>query len=365
MKKSFFRTIIVCMLLFVCTACGKKEEPETKVKYYETFHNVSPTREGIFFCSPDDSLLHMRAVDTCEDIIMCYDPNCIHEPASADNPDPTCKAAMISGALTHVVCYDGYIYYFELTEIRETNLYKMKVGGSGRTHIATIPYRANSSQAVAIYNDLMYFKVFEIGKPESNGKIETKQYVMEYDLTSNDYRLVTNLVEGEIYYIQLTEKYIYLIGGDSNGEYLVRRINKTTHEEEIFITSEEYKTHRMLRAYDEYYIYYDGFGMVGIRYFDRRDDKILINSKEMIIPSASGNVVFYHKAKEEEVFYSVIGGCYYDILTGETVDISEKVLELDIIAYDDYNEVFLCNGLHNTSAMSKDAILASGTRISE
>ena len=40
-------------------------------------------------------------------------------------------------------------------------------------------------------------------------------------------------------------------------------------------------------------------------------------------------------------------------------------MELDIIAYDDYNEVFLCNGLKNTSAMSKDAILASGTQISE
>ncbi len=361
--KKFLSIIIVCMLLFVFASCGEKEE--TEVQYYETFHNVSPTREGVFYCSPDDDLLHMRAVDTGEDIIMCYDPNCAHEPASVDNPDPKCKAALFPNGQAHVVCYDGYLYYFEMVGLRETNIYKMEVGGSGRTRISTIPYRANPSQAVTIYNDKMYFIVLEISEPDSSGEIETKQYIMEYDLKNNKYCLATNCIENNVYYIQLTKKFIYLIGNDSNGDMLVKRINKETLEEEIFITPEEYKSCRMCRAYDDYYIYYDGFGIVGMRYLDGREDRILIDSNEKIVPSASGNAVFYHKAKEEEVFYSVIGGCYYDILTGETIDISEKVLELDIIAYDDYNEVFLCNGLHNTSAMSKDAILASGTRISE
>lgn len=361
--KKFLSVIIVCMLLLVFASCGEKKE--TEVQYYETFHNVSPTREGVFYCSPDDDLLHMRTVDTSEDIIMCYDPNCAHEPASADNLDPTCKATLFLEGQTHVVCYDGYLYYFNMVGLRETNIYKMEVGGSGRTHIATIPYRANPTQAVTIYNDKMYFIVFEISEPDSNGKLEQKQYIMEYDLTSNEYRLASNNIENDIFYIQLTKEYIYLKGNNSNGDMLAKRIDKETLEEAIFITSEEYKTCRMCRAYDDYYIYYDGFGIVGMRYLDGREDRILIDSDEKIVPTVSGNVVFYHKAKEEEVFYSVVGGCYYDILTGETIDISEKVMELDIIAYDDYNEVFLCNGLYNTSAMSKDAILASGTRISE
>ena len=365
MKKRFLVWVMICLSLLVFTACDEKEDAVDEVKYYETFHNVSPTRNGIFYCSSDKGLLYMRAVDTCEEIIMCYDPNCIHEPASADNPDPTCKAALFLNGLTHVVCYDGYLYYFNMVGVSETDIYKMEVGGSGRTHIATIPYRAKTEQAVTIYNDLAYFIVSEASEPDSNGKIEIIQYIMEYDLISNEYRIVSNPIENYIFSIQLTKEYIYLLSNDSDGGLLIRRINKSTFEEEIFITHEVYKIHRMMRAYDDYYIYYDGFGIVGMRYFDGREDKILIDSDEKIVPTVSGNAVFYHKTKPEEVFYSVTGGCYYDILTGETIDISDKVMELDIIAYDDYNEVFLCKGLKNTSAMSKAAILASGTRISE
>ncbi|MBR6637587.1 MAG: hypothetical protein IKK96_01870, partial [Lachnospiraceae bacterium] len=62
---------------------------------------------------------------------------------------------------------------------------------------------------------------------------------------------------------------------------------------------------------------------------------------------------------------TVTGGFFYDLLTGETLDITEKTLELDIRSYNGYEGIFICGVLHDTFVVPEEEILATGKVVSE
>ncbi|MBE5948586.1 MAG: hypothetical protein E7261_06090 [Lachnospiraceae bacterium] len=366
MKKIVCFLIMFSMVFLV--SCKEKTEftgVAEGVRYSETYQICTATKEGVFYKGSND-MVHFRPVAAREDMILCYDPNCVHEPATDANPDPTCKGALFNGAYTNIAYYEGYIYYSVMDNVFEHDLYKMKVGGSGREYIATLPYRPDFLSGVVFYEDYMYYMVVENVRNEEKGKLEGTYYIVEFDLLNNDYRIVSDGFTDYLSGLQVTKDYVYLWMADAskNNGLFMKRVHKDTCEPEIFISVEDYKTHRSLAIYDDYYFYYDGHGEVGIKYFESGESEVLIDKDCSIIPDDSlGNGLFYRTVTDDGM--TVTGGFFYDLITGETLDITEKTLELDIRSYDGYEGIFICGVLHSTFVVPEEEILATGKVVSE
>lgn len=356
------------MFAMPLTACQKKETEFTGIsdglRYSESYQIVFIAPEGVVYKGKDD-MVHFRAEGTSEDIILCYDPNCIHEPASPYNPDPTCRAALFNDVTT-IAYYEGNIYYFVKENMREHKIYKGAVNGSGRSLIAEMPYTCDTLRGMMFYEDKMYYIVAERFEADDKGTLGKNSYIVEYDLKSNEYRLVTPVISDMVLDMQMTEKYIYvrLTDGANGGRLYMRRYNIETGEEEIFTTTDEYESYRLVRAYENHCIYaYYSEEWEGVIMKDlgsgsettliEADDGYMLGSV-----SASGNGILYNEYIVSEDGEIGIGKfCFYDLLTGETIDITEKALEMEIHRYDGYNKVFICNKLYNTSVISEETVL--------
>lgn len=362
---------VICFIIifgtFFLTSCSKKTEftaISDGLRYSETYQTCSTSREGVFYINKD-LMVCFRAANSEESMILCYDPNCVHEPATDANPDPVCKAALFNGHYTQIAYYEGYIYYFTYDSIGEHDLYKMKVGGSGREYIATLPYRPDPLSGVVFYEDFMYYMGIGYVHNEENGALERTSYIIEYDLLNNDYRIVSDGFTNTMFDLQVTKEYVYLWLSDENNNLFMKRADKDTCEAEIFISAEDYKTYRSLAIYDDYYFYYDGYGKVGIKYFESGESEVLIDRDCAIIPDVSlGNGIFYRTQSADEGG-AVNGGYFYDLITGETFDITEKTLELDIRSYDGIKGIFVCSYLSKTFVVHEEEILSTGKLVSE
>lgn len=358
--------IIVMMFFASLMACGK--EPKFKgtpegLRYSETYQIVSVAPEGVVY-KGRDGMIYFRATGTNEEVILCYDPNCIHEPASPENPDPTCKAALFNDR-TEIAYYEGNIYYFLSEGIYGHKIYKKAVNGAGRKAIATIPYSFDTLRGVIFYEDKMYYNVVETVPLGEDGELIKKFYILEYDLVSGKYKLVTPHLEDIILDMQVTKDYIYIRLADvsNEGKVYVSRFKLENAEEEIFISTDEYPGRRFIRAYDEQFVYLDYLesgNEIGISNIADGKDKVLISIKDAEVGSvwASGNGIIYFLYKKSAEGERVGGGVFfYDMLTGETTDITEKALERGIMKYDGYKKIFICNSLYNTSVISEEEVL--------
>lgn len=367
MRKIIF--FIIMFGMFFLTSCSKKTEftaISDSLRYSEDYQTCSTSREGVFYIN-QDLMVCFRSADTGESMILCYDPNCVHEPATDANPDPVCKAALFNGRNTQIAYYEGYIYYFTYDNIFEHDLYKMKVGGSGREYIATLPYRPDPLSGVVFYEDFMYYMCVEYVSNDENGTIKGTCYIIEYDLLNNDYRIVSDGFTNTMFDLQVTKEYIYLWLSDENNDLFMKRVKKDTCEAEIFISAEDYKTHRSLAIYDDYYFYYDGYGKIGIKYFASGETEVLIDKNCQIYPDVSlGNGIFYRtEYEDEDGVLRINGGYFYDLITGETFDITEKTLELDIRLYDGIKGIFVCSTIRKTFVVHEEDILATGKLVIE
>lgn len=368
MKKEL-RAIAAAAVIFALTltACQKKDTEFTGIsdglRYSESYQIVFIAPEGVVYKGKDD-MVHFRAEGTSEDIILCYDPNCIHEPASLYNPDPTCRAALFNTATT-IAYYEGKIYYFVKENVREHKIYKGAVNGSGRSLIAEMPYTCDTLRGMMFYEDKMYYIVAERFEADDKGTLGKNSYIVEYDLKSNEYRLVTPVIRGMVLDMQMTKEYIYvrLADGEDGGRLYVRRYNIETGEEEIFTTTDEYQSYRLVRAYENHciYAYYSekGEGVI-MKDLGSGSETVLIEADDghTLSVSASGNGILYKEfsvAEDGGIGLAKVG--FYDLLAGETTDITEKAVEMGIRHYDGYNKVFICNNLYDISVISEETIL--------
>ena len=359
--------LVMCLfiVLFTLTACGDDEVVigvSDDIRYSLTYQIASISAEGVFRVGADN-MLHFRSEQTGEDMIFCYDPNCIHEPASYDNPDPICRGALFPNAKTRITYYEGYVYYFVSEGLFEHKIYRMKANGAGRELIAEIPYGEDVLLGIVFYEDKMYYTALERIPIDDMGNLEKHFYIMEYDLLSGKYRFVTPDLLSVNTGFWVTEEYIYYrtVGGENGRSIYVKRFNKTTLEEEVVVTPERYLTYRVMDPHDDYYLYYNGKDTVGVHNLKTGEDTVLFCEEgKQINPHASKNGIFYMVYDETETGESIISGYYfYDLLTGETTDITEAGTEYNICSYDGYNGVFICNQLHDIRVINEDKILGN------
>lgn len=370
MKRIKYLMVIVLAMFLV--ACGEKDEftgIREDARYSKTYQIVSTSKEGVFYKGTDD-MLYFRPAETGEAMIFCYDPNCIHEPASEYNPDPTCRGALFTDKRTEIAYYEGVIYYFVWDGPFEHELYRMEVNGAGRTLFVTLPYLCEPLGGVVFYEDKMYYRVVEKKPIDELGTLESKLYIIEINLNNGDYRLVTDEIEGGMYEMDVTDKYVYPRLADSNGDLYRVRYDKDSCDREVIVTPDEYKSHIPLAIYDEYYIYSNGVDKIGIKYFDSGEKKVLVdidmNGADFVAPCVSGNGVFYRVLDFSDDFTSetLLGAYFYNILTGELFDITEKTLELNIWDYNGYQEYFICDIMRDTYVVDAEEVLESGEIVS-
>lgn len=333
------------------------------LRYAETYQILSISEDGVFY-EGKDGLVHFRQTGEKEDVILCYDPNCIHQAASPDNPDPVCRAALYD-ARTDITYYEGNIYFFVDDGVFSHNIYRMTVNGSGREQIAEIPYFHNVLQGVTFYEDRMYYGVYDNVIEEDNS-IRSMPYLLEYNLKDGTYRLITKESMDAIMTIQATENYVFLRmisnASESRGDIYLKRVNINTLEEEIIISTDDYKKNSFVRAYDDnHYIYYEFDNIVGMRNISTGKDRILIDETDKGptgLLTASGNGIFYCISDVDDDGNVIITGYYfYDISTGETIDISEKGFKYNLRSYNGFSKVFMSGSLHDTMLISEDEIL--------
>ena len=275
MKKTAVAVLIAALL--ACMAACRKETTVTPtenrrvytddVRYLESYQGMSVTEEGCVYIGYD-SRIHFIPTDTDEDIILCYDPNCYHEIASWENPDPECRAALFKEH-TKIAYYEGTIYYFVEDGVFSHTIYKMEADGGGREKIATMPFSYNLSYYTFREDKLYYMARFkEIVKETENLAIQnmvSSYRLIEFDLKDYSYRFIdTEETKDILYSLEVVDNTAYL-RMTHDGAMYNRIIDLITLEDKLIITPEEYDDHRVIGGIDDNsYFYFDNIHTIGI-----------------------------------------------------------------------------------------------------
>lgn len=377
-KKSVVPGIVLCMMLCM-TGCGEKSGGDNSggeaydmagLSYVQRYQTVSLTESGILY-DGNDGLLHLITIDEGEDIIMCYDPNCTHDPATSANPDPKCMAAHYYGK-TQTGYYDGCIYFLVNDGAFRHKLYRAKTDGSGRELLAEgLPFTYRISYGLIFYNDKMYYTAMVPYADERTSAVSFMSRIVEFDLLDNTYRFLTEETADTIMEMDLTENYMYMRVSDvdDGGRIFYQRVNINTCEEEIIITKDVYRDEYcyIKACSDDRYFYYDRKTCdIGIRSVDGEYREIILDGAEGEFFSGwekpSGNYMLYQRTIPYEG--EAVGYYFMNLATGERVNITEEVEKYGIMFYDAAYDVFISR-VYNESTMkmvwsmwSREKILA-------
>lgn len=350
MKKNVSVFIMLSFLLTL-SACGKKtndfEITSGEYRYLRNYQIYSVSDDGTFYIGKD-GMVHYVVPNTGEDMIFCYNSNCLHIPASVDNPDPTCMAATYTEK-NRLAYYEENIYFFVNDGVFAHKIYKMHADGSGRTEIASLPF-AYDFAYYTFHNDKLYYTGVIKEVDGISGDISSTNQLIEFDLLTETYRVISDM--GNEYIsnsVQITDTavYMYLCG---NEGYYLKKVNLATLEEEVVIDSTKYKEYKCMSVYnDKYYIYlcntYDK-REIGIKNMISDEDIPLLAFAEdefLGIVKSSGNGIFYtvYKGDIEKLDMADVNYYFYDLETNEIIDITEKGRQYRLVSYDAYSNIFI------------------------
>ncbi|MBE5949822.1 MAG: hypothetical protein E7261_12510 [Lachnospiraceae bacterium] len=349
--KKILSVFVVLFFAFVLTAC-KEEQDSFEVtleekRYLKNYQIYSVSDDGTFYIGKDN-MIHYIIPNTGEDMIFCYDPNCLHIPASVDKPDPTCMAATYVEK-NRMAYYEGNIYLFVYDGLFAHKVYKMDADGSGRVEIASFPFSLDLSY-YTFYNDKMYYTAVIKEVDEINGDINSTNQLIEFDLLKGTYRVILDMDKELLNnVVEVTDTAVYLHIDGSEGDYL-KRVNLNTLEETVIIDSSKHKEHRCVSVYnDEHYIYLHNVYAkyeIGISSMVSDEDTPLITFKDdefLGIVKSSGNGIFYtvFKGDIKDLDMTQVKYYFYNLATDELVDITEKGREYRLVSYDEQNDIFI------------------------
>lgn len=373
----------LCSMTVLCmSGCGSRNEDTEQVnaannygiyefhgvegvRYAEKYQRATLSEAGIIY-EGNDELLHLITIDEGEDMILCYDPNCTHAPATMANPDPKCMAALYREK-TYVGYYEGTIYFFVNDGAFNHKIYKMNTNGAGRECIADeLPFRYHINYGLIFREDKMYYSALI---PYSDEKTYTVSYMIrlvEFDLLTNTYRFITEESDDTINLMHLAGDYMYMRKADigATGQVYVSRVNINTLEEEVVIPPDIFRSE---------YVYVRANDGDSFFYYDRQNSEIGIRSvdgsqKEVILKGAdgenfggwecpSGNYIYYKRTiefeDEEEGDYLI------DLMTGVKYDVTKETKKYGIVAFDAYYDAFITRDADfNWGMQSREKILA-------
>ena len=321
------KILLICitfLLIFSMTSC-KKEEPENIPYSYGNINiNYTVTPDGLF--SIKDDLLHFMSEETGEDIIFCFDPACEHEPASAENPDPECPAALFLATRTKIAYHNGYIYYFVDKEAFSFELYRMNINGSAREFIGEIPYGFPNLEYV-FYGEHLYCNAKIMEEPEVGHALISYGVLLEIDLGTGDYRVLLERDDDSNYAakeLDVSGNTLFAKVATEDSDALIK-INLETLAQTVLIEKLSYTEKMYKGAYDDDCYYYCSTSEIGISNSVSGEDSVLITPGENNIFTSfffsnRGIIYSVNTANRDSIEKTY----FYDVITKETIDITEK-----------------------------------------
>ncbi len=315
---------IIVLLVFSVVSCKKEETENTPCSQGNLSVNCILSDSGIF--SIKDELIHFRSEETHEDIIFCFDPACEHEPASAENPDPECRAALFT-ARTKIAYHNEYIYYFTEKDAFNFELYRMNVNNDGRDLIGEFPYGFPNLEYV-FYGDCLYCNAKIMEEPEVGHALISYGVLLEINLNTGNYRVLLERDEESNYAVKELDvrgNTLFAKVSAKDGDSLIK-INLETLEQTVIIEKLSYYVKMYKGIYDSDNYYYCSTNEIGISNSVSGEDTVLITLDE-------NNMFTTSYFSNRGIIYSVntvnrdgIEKTYfYDVSTKETIDITEKI----------------------------------------
>lgn len=218
--KKLLSIFIVFSFLFTLSACEKKTNNfkiiSGEARYLRNYQIYSVSDDGTVYIGKD-GMVHYVTPNTGEDMIFCYDSNCLHIPVSVDKPDPTCMAATYTEK-TKLAYYEENVYFFVNNGMFAHKIYKMHADGSGRAEIASLPFTYDLTY-YTFYNDKLYYTGVIKEVDEISGDISSTNQLIEFDLLTETYRVILDMGNEHISNsVEITDTavYMYLCGNEGN-----------------------------------------------------------------------------------------------------------------------------------------------------
>lgn len=352
MKKSFVRKftclMFVTVILTLC-ACNKDtthERDAEERRHGYNFRNIARSSEGIFYVK--DNMVHFFSAANGEDMLLCFDPACKHEPASKLNPDPECTAALFERR-TRIAYYEDSLYYLVNDGFFDMKIYRMDISGGTREHIADVPYNTAPVVTVIFEGDYMYYitEIVEIEADEESivGTAKNSSEIMEVNLTDGSWRLVTDgcgtcyssFKELDVYGRTL---YAEVYPLDTWNESVFDIIVNLDTLEMTVVDGEEFKERKYIGPYDGESYYYVNRLTHEVGIYDMTEDK------SEVLFKIEADLYSSLMASDREVFYKTgFDGVYeyylYDVMEDECHDITDGCEGKHISFYDGYSDIFV------------------------
>lgn len=341
MVKRILSVIMTVIMLSGVVACDKKTDDEEKKDRRHAYSMLHAARseDGIFYIG-DDDLVHFSSVETGKDSPICFEPSCEHEPASAKNPDPVCRAALFPGS-TKIAYYEGNIYYFVYDGTFDSKIYRMDINGGARELVAQLPFSYMIMYGVVFDGDCVYYtgKFYEIA--DDGFDINSYVELVEVNLKDGSYRIITDGAGG--YHKTVTEFDVYdntlYAEVKAEGDYRLVVVNLDTLDAHVETDTENYLERMYAGAYDaESFYYYNNYtGEIGI--YDMTDCK----SKVLVETGSSYPAVW---AYDREIFYQLrtdngTKSYFYSVDDDKLTDITKICDDYNIKYYDGYCDIFI------------------------
>lgn len=372
-KRFAIKVAVMGLMAFMVVGCGKHgagdtvntgrvQVKDTGIRYAEKFQIIWLSEAGVIYDDKNAGLVHLVTVDEGEDMVLCYDPNCKHIPATRLQPDPECMAAHFFED-THTAYYEGSLYFFVKDSIFSHKIYKKKTDGAGRSLVAELPFGYDINKGCIFNGDKVYYLAKISHVDEITNSISFTLRVVEVDVLSGSYRFITEETKDLQLQMDMAEDTLYIRrAGVDDGQQYVLVVNVNTLENGFAVTKEKWADYACMGAYDnDSFFYIDRHTYdIGIRNIDGTVEQILVQGAEgenFGWPDVSCDGLFYQRT----IDYGdePIGYYFLDFITGEVTNVTDEQTKYGLFGYDGYYDAFVAHDgtFNNWTMWSKEKVL--------
>ncbi len=344
-RKSIIGISVFVMLTVLLVSCEKNDKAQTTDGngYSKSKFDMACTEEGIFLF--EDGLIYYMPAESGEKTVFCFDPVCVHKPASSSDRDPKCMAAGYYNK-TGIVYNEGYIYLF----VRQTfdhKIYRMDIHSGIRELVAEFPF-SNAFYDVVFDGDYAYYTIM-VGtvSEDGSGVVDHNEGLIEVSLEDGSYRMLISGDEKKEVHISNYDisNNILLYVEQKGRDRAIYSMNLDTLESKLLVSTEEYQYSNYKGIHDsENFYYFDSVaGNIGLYNINTGEKQVLIepelgdNKYFNAIVGGKGKIFYELREVDTETGEYFL----YDMEEDKTWDITEKCRELGVYSYDPYKSLFL------------------------
>jgi len=337
------------------------------IRYSGSVFETALSAEGVIYYQLEDRKLHIRPIDSSDDKVLCYKPDCMHSKIHATDTEADCMAATYGGS-DIIGYYEGKIYYFTGIGM-ECSVYRMDVETGKRELFTKLPYGAYNSGARMIFcgDNIYCVMTVESYREKVDGENVRIDYegLIEISLIDGSYRIITSGSTDHVvrdFYLGDSKVYLIKYDGTDYESIYISQIDLYTLEEKEVLSPEMFDDLcKFIEACDDDSFYcYDMMDCdICIRNVNGTKERTLVkgaDGEQFRKRSISNNGIFYARSLDYED--EPAGQYFMDMITGEVTNITDVANLYNLFQYDGYYDVFIGMNAADLSMYSRERILS-------